>query len=98
MTNTTLQILTDLAWERRRAWAKEDPEQRMLWEEYQTLLKGFMEEHRGNRRLRGEVLRLLDLHDAMEDSAQERFFQMGLQMGLELGAVEVLRDPAGDSP
>lgn len=98
MKNATLRLLTDLAWEHRRAWAKEDPEQRMLWEEYQTLLKDFMEEHRGNRRLRGTVLRLLDLHDALEDSAQERFFQMGLQMGLELGAVEGLRDPAGDSP
>ena len=97
MTNATLQLLTDLAWEHRRAWAKEDPEQRMLWEEYQTLLKDFMEEHRGNRRLRGTVLRLLDLHDALEDSAQERWKEVQFQFGSVAQSCPTLCDPMNRS-
>ena len=47
-----------------------------------------------NRRLRRQVLRLMDLHDELEDGHNRFHFQAGLQMGLELGRLRVLEDEA----
>lgn len=51
-----------------------------------------MREHRYNRRLRQEVLRLLDLRGALEDGHDRIHFRLGLQMGLELGGIHILRE------
>lgn len=92
MKNDTLELLADMLQKRQREQDQNDVERRMLWKEYQELLEAFKEEHRHNRRLRREVLRLMDLHDELEDGHSLFHFQAGLQMGLELGSLRVLGD------
>lgn len=94
MTNTTLELLAGMLQKRRREREENDPEYQALREEYQTLWRTFTEEHRHNRRLRRQVLRLMDLHDELEESHNRFHFQAGLQMGLELGRLRVLEDEA----
>ena len=94
MTNTTLELLAGMLQKRQREREENDPEYQALREEYQTLWRTFTEEHRHNRRLRREVLRLMDLHDELEESHNRFYFQAGLQMGLELGRLRVLEDEA----
>ena len=92
MKNDTLTLLADAAWARQRERDRTDPELLALWGEYQEKLEGFQSAHRRDPKLRAEVLRLLDLHDALEDAHSLLHFRMGLQMGLELGALDVLRE------
>ena len=92
MTNTTLELLAGMLQKCQREREENDPEYQALREEYQTLWRTFTEEHRHNRRLRREVLRLMDLHDELEDGHSRFHFQAGLQMGLELGSLRVLED------
>ena len=92
MTNTTLELLAGMLQKRQREREENDPEYQALQEEYQTLWRTFTEEHRHNRRLRREVLRLMDLHDELEDGHNRFHFQAGLQMGLGLGRLRVLED------
>lgn len=92
MTNNTLKLLEDAALQRQRQRDSSDPGQRALLEEYQTLWQTFTEEHRHNRRLRREVLRLLDLHDELEDVRSRFQFRVGLEMGLELGSLRASED------
>ena len=94
MKNDTLELLADMLQKRQREQDQNDVERRMLWKEYQELLEAFKEEHRHNRRLRRQVLRLMDLHDELEDGHSLFRFQAGLQMGLELGSLRV----PGDEP
>ena len=94
MTNDTLELLETIACERQQALDRTDPEQRALEQEYRTQWAAFLREHRHNRRLRQEVLRLMDLHDELEDGHNRFHFQAGLQMGLELGRLRVLEDEA----
>ena len=63
-----------------------------LEQEYRTKWAAFLREHRHNRRLRQEVLRLLDLRGALEDGHDRIHFRLGLQMGLELGGIHILRE------
>ena len=94
MTNNTLEMLADMLQKRQRERDQNDPEYQALREAYQTLWRTFTEEHRHNRRLRREVLRLMDLHDELEEGHNRFHFQAGLQMGLELGHLRVLEDEA----
>ena len=94
MTNNTLELLADMLQKRQREREENDAEYQALREEYQTLWRTFTEEHRHNRRLRREVLRLMDLHDELEGGHNQFHFQAGLQMGLELGCLRVLEDEA----
>ena len=92
MTNDTLELLETIACERQKALDRTDPEQRALEQEYRTQWAAFLREHRYNRRLRQEVLRLLDLRGALEDGHDRIHFRLGLQMGLELGGIHILRE------
>ena len=92
MTNDTLDLLETIACERQQALDRTDPEQRALEQEYQTQWATFLQEHRHNRRLRQEVLCLLDLRGALEDGHDRIHFRLGLQMGLELGGIHILRE------
>ena len=92
MTNTTLELLAGMLQKCQREREENDPESQALREEYQTLWRTFTEEHRHNRRLRRQVLRLMDLHDELEEGHNRFHFQAGLQMGLELGRLRVLED------
>ena len=92
MTNDTLELLETIACERQQALDRTDPEQRALEQEYRTQWAAFLQEHRHNRRLRQEVLRLLDLRGALEDGHDRIHFRLGLQMGLELGGIHILRE------
>ena len=92
MTNDTLELLETIACERQQALDRTDPEQRALEQEYQTRWAAFLQEHRHNRRLRQEVLRLLDLRGALDDGHDRIHFRLGLQMGLELGGIPLRRE------
>lgn len=92
MTNTILELLAGMLQKHQQEREESDPEYQALREEYQTLWRTFTEKHRHNRRLRRQVLRLMDLHDELEAGHNRFRFQAGLQMGLELGCLRVLED------
>ena len=92
MTNDTLELLETIACERQQALDRTDPEQRALEQEYRTQWAAFFFFLCNNRRLRQDGLRLLELRGALEDGHDRIHFRLGLQMGLELGGIHILRE------
>ena len=91
-TNDTLELFLHMAWRLQQEHLRTDPELRELDSARQALWQDFVEKHRHNRPLRKQVLRLLDAQGALESGENRLCFLLGLQMGLELRDVHLLRD------
>ena len=64
--------------------------------DYRAHLQDFLQSRQDDPALRREVLRLSDLHDALEDRHAAFHFQAGVQLGLALGRIAVLSGPEGN--
>ena len=89
MATHTIKLLEEGADKLRRHREQWDPELREWVRREEMLRQDFFQRHRQNPALRRQVLELLDAAGAIGCLEQEFFFRLGLQMGLELGALEV---------
>ena len=90
MGKTTLKILEKAAWDIQRHNMRFDSDLRRLVEEEEELYCAFREKHRHNNPLIRQVNDLIDANYALGDACSEMQFYIGLQMGLELAALDVL--------
>ena len=88
MNNSTLKILETAAWNVLRREERMDPTLRELHTRQERLHREFVCRHKNNRALRQYVLELLDVQGAIDCIEAERLFRLGLQMGLELRALD----------
>ena len=63
-----------------------------LFSEWETLAKSFRTRHGRNRLLMDEMNRLEDAHGAVLFLESDFLFFLGLQMGLDLGRIDLFRD------
>ena len=84
----TLRILEELTY--RMQQESRDPEC-LVWEqEAEALEAAFRKSHAGNRRLIHQVNDLLDAKGKLAERQSELRFFWGLQMGLEVGSLDLL--------
>ena len=86
--NSTLELLLSLVAREQRnddAGQPHDP-----YAEYRRELDALLRSRQDDPALRRELIRLSDLHDALEDRHNAFHFQSGLQLGLALGSIAVL--------
>ena len=89
MNHRTIEILesaADAICQHRRQF---DPELHEWTRREQELQQAFFQQHRNNPKLRQQVLEILDAQGSVEYLQQEFYFRLGLQMGLELGALDL---------
>ena len=67
-----------------------DPKLRECEVQEETEEKAFFQKHQNNRTLTNEVLKLLDTRDTSRLMQRNIFFRLGLQMGLELGTLNLI--------
>lgn len=65
-------------------------------EEYRHQLEALLNSRQDDPALRRKLLRLSDLHDALEDCHAGFHFRAGVQLGLALGSIAVLPDAPVD--
>lgn len=82
----TLELLEKAAWNIQQHRRRFDPGMRKLEEERETLFQNFCRQHRHNKPLIQQVIRLPDASGDLEDACTRLQFHIGLQMGLEPGA------------
>ena len=92
MRNKTQSILSDLLHRLRRDCIDYDPEVTLCRRDFQSLYEDFSRAHRDNPALLRAVDGLLDARAGWDETAGERQFLLGLQMGLELGGMDMLAD------
>ena len=90
MTNSTLQLLERLSRQLVDEQTRQDAEGCALLEKRKQADAAFKAHHHGNMALIGEVNDLVDEHLYLTDYTSRRRFLLGLQMGLELGALAAL--------
>ena len=88
MSAKTIEILEAAADEVRRHCHQYDPELRQWYTRMNTLHQRLFEQQQENPTLRRQVLELLDAQGTVSDLEQKLYFRLGLQMGLELGALD----------
>lgn len=91
MKNDTLRILENLIHQyqtERLAW---DPEDRMLKARRQTLMEAFHTAHGDDHALILEVNDLVDAYTLLAEYRNDFTLRLGLQIGLELGGLDILR-------
>lgn len=91
--NDTLRILSGLALEFQRS--QKDPPWARAEENYSRLQAEFLAKHRGNRALLRQADDLLSAQGLLCEYQAEFQFFLGLQMGLELGSLDLL---SGEGP
>ena len=67
-----------------------DSELSRCYQREQALRQAFFQRHQNNPKLRRQVMELLDAQCDVECLEQELYFRLGLQMGLELGSLDLL--------
>ncbi len=88
--NRTLDLLDDLLLELKPSLKRQDPAWRAAEQNAQVLYKDFKTAHAGNRRLIRQVNDLLDAKGQLEEFEEQYWFRLSLQMGLELGGLDLL--------
>ena len=86
----TIEILESAANEIRRDREEWDPELREWCQREQALRQAFFQRHQNNPKLRRQVMELLDAQCDVDCLERELYFRLGLQMGLELGSLDLL--------
>lgn len=92
MENMTLELLERNADELLRRRMKTDAELRQWETQCRTLRETFFAQHKADADLRRQVLELLDTQDTLAALQQRFYFHLGLQMGREVGTLQ-LRQP-----
>ena len=90
--NDTLQMLCKMTWRFQREREQSDPQWAAYNREFQTLYRRFRAQHPHNRALIRQVNDLLDTQGNQSEYEGERWFLLGLQIGLELGNLNQLRE------
>lgn len=90
MANPTLKLLRQLSQRMVRDWMHNDDGGCALLEHADALDRAFKARHRHNAALLWEVTDLLDAYLLQASVESERRFYLGLQMGLELGSLDLL--------
>lgn len=90
MRNDTLRLLEQAVFRLENHLFQFDPEYRQLMQARQTLARRFHEGHRENHALVIETNDLLDAYTALSEYQQELRLLLGLQLGLELGSLDLL--------
>lgn len=88
--NDTLRILSSLAYEMQKM--RKDPQWTQLKKERDRLQREFEAKHRRNRQLLTQVDDMLSAQCLLAEYQAEFQFFLGLQMGLELDSLDLLRD------
>lgn len=91
MKSDTIRTLEELACQRQRMYLARDPEWQLLHQRQTDLQNAVSRAHRRNRVLRRQVNDLLDAQGALSECENDFSFSLGLQMGLELGSLDLLR-------
>lgn len=92
MKNDTLRMLEKLAYQYQREKLAQDPECQMM-EQHQTALReAFLSAHREDHALIIEVNDILDAQNLLAECRSDFNFSLGLQIGLELGGLDILRE------
>ena len=92
--NGTLDLLLSLVAQEQRNTDAAQPHDPA--EEYRQQLQALLHSRQDDPALRRELLRLSDLHDALEDCHAGFHFRAGVQLGLALGSIAVLPDAPVD--
>lgn len=91
MKSDTIRTLEELAYRRQQVYLSQDPEYRGLRRRQADLQDAFSQTHRRNPALLRQVNDLLDAQSAAAECESDFLFSLGLQMGLELGSLNMLR-------
>ncbi|WP_298034126.1 hypothetical protein [uncultured Dysosmobacter sp.] len=83
-----LSMLEDLATKLCRDWQKFDPEQILFREQYERLFQDVCS--RLDTETRNTVIAMLDARLCGLEGEKEFLFRLGLQIGLELGGLDIL--------
>lgn len=94
--NYTKGILSNLLLRIRRREARRDPAWRELAQSEEAAYRRLRKGCGRNRELLRQVAELADTEAALAEYAGEYQFFLGLQMGLELGAMDLLGDEEDD--
>lgn len=89
MLNPTQKALAALAWKFLVQHAADDPELAFRTQDCQTQWDAFRRTHRHNRPLIRDAGNLLDAESLLGEIRGEYQFFLGLQMGLELGRLDM---------
>ena len=93
MENGTIELLKAMAKHLEQAQLQEDLEWAQYQREEEELCARFRRHHAGNRTLIHQVNDLMDAQSAVAECRRNFYFLLGLQLGLELGGVDVLSPP-----
>lgn len=89
--NDTIRLLSDLAWRMQRDQLRRSPDWREAERRKETLYRAFCTRHSRNHGLICAVNDLLDARGTLAELESDGSFLLGLQMGLELGSLRVLK-------
>lgn len=92
MKNDTLRILERLAARYQREKLARNPECQLLEQRCRTLEGAFLNAHQNDHALIIEVNDLLDAQTSLAEYRCEFQLSLGLQIGLELGGLDILRE------
>lgn len=90
--NDTLRILSGLAWGLQQLQEREDPSRKQQAAAHDRLWEEFRKTHRQNAALLSQVDELLFSQGLLEESRAGIQFLLGLQIGLELGSLDMLKN------
>ncbi|WP_298024732.1 hypothetical protein [uncultured Dysosmobacter sp.] len=92
MKNDTLRILEKLAYRYQQEKLTTDPECQLLEQRRHILEGAFLNAHQNDHALIVEVNDLLDAQTSLAEYRCDFQFSLGLQIGLELGGLDILRE------
>lgn len=89
MRRSVIHILESAVNEIRRDREERDPELREWCRQEQELRRTFFLQHQDDPELQEQLLKILDTVGMVEGLEREYSFRLGLQMGLELGRLDL---------
>lgn len=92
MRNDTLRMLEKLAYQYQREKLARDPECQMMEQHQAVLREAFLNAHQEDHALILAVNDLLDAQNLLAECRSDFNFFLGLQIGLELGGLDILRE------
>lgn len=92
MKNKTLCLLDELTYRFQRDHADRDPELRAERQRSDTLYRQFCQQYGRDRQMFRQVVDLMDTQTRIGEYLGEFRFLLGLQMGLELGGLDLLKE------
>lgn len=91
MKNDTLCMLERIAYQYQREKLKKEPGYQALAQHQTALQEAFLNAHQDDHALILKVNDMLDAQNLLAECQNEFTFYLGLQIGLELGGLDILR-------